>query len=363
MIKSLHIKNFQSHKDSLLEFSPGVNVLIGSSDTGKSSVWRALDLVINNRPTGSGFVSHWCKNEKGNYKDNTEITLNVDGREITRIKGKDNKYILDKEELKAFKTDVPDPVKELMNTDEINVQHQANNFFLLNLSAGKVAEELNRLVNLDIIDRTLSNVNGRLRKMKASITSNEEDIIKHETSLEKFSKLSDMEVDLNAIVVLQKEYEELQFQMDALGDCTNKIQLAQIELNKCKDFTGAEEAVSKLESLYSGFMLLSEQYDALESLYESIEAVEKELETEFDPAVEEEIEIVGEMIRKYNLLKSEMNDLDTVIQMVSETEETIENQNYDIEKAEKVYQEVLEEYNKTKNICPECGQIILEEVV
>ena len=35
MLSSLHVKHFQSHKDSRLEFASGVNVLHGSSDKGK----------------------------------------------------------------------------------------------------------------------------------------------------------------------------------------------------------------------------------------------------------------------------------------------------------------------------------------
>ena len=50
MIKSIHVVGFQSHADSTIEFDPGVNVLIGQSDSGKTAVVRALDWALNNRP-------------------------------------------------------------------------------------------------------------------------------------------------------------------------------------------------------------------------------------------------------------------------------------------------------------------------
>ena len=37
MISSVHIKNFQKHKDLSLEFTPGINVITGKSDAGKSA--------------------------------------------------------------------------------------------------------------------------------------------------------------------------------------------------------------------------------------------------------------------------------------------------------------------------------------
>ena len=36
MIIKVEIENFQSHKNTVLEFVPGTNVVIGESDAGKS---------------------------------------------------------------------------------------------------------------------------------------------------------------------------------------------------------------------------------------------------------------------------------------------------------------------------------------
>jgi len=59
MIKTLSIQNYQSHKDSTLEFDPGVNVIVGSTDSGKTAIIRALRWLIWNRPNGDSFRSTW----------------------------------------------------------------------------------------------------------------------------------------------------------------------------------------------------------------------------------------------------------------------------------------------------------------
>jgi exonuclease SbcC len=51
VIKSLHIKNFENHKDTTLDFSDGFNLICGLSNSGKSSILRALRLVAFNQWT------------------------------------------------------------------------------------------------------------------------------------------------------------------------------------------------------------------------------------------------------------------------------------------------------------------------
>lgn len=48
MISKITIRNFQTHKKSELEFTDGVNLIVGSSDNGKSSVIRAFRWLAEN---------------------------------------------------------------------------------------------------------------------------------------------------------------------------------------------------------------------------------------------------------------------------------------------------------------------------
>ena len=49
MIKSVEFQNFQSHKKTILEFVPGVNIIVGLSDAGKSAVMRAIKWCLKNQ--------------------------------------------------------------------------------------------------------------------------------------------------------------------------------------------------------------------------------------------------------------------------------------------------------------------------
>jgi exonuclease SbcC len=54
MIDHVAIKNFQSHKNTNIDFQRnGVNVIVGTSDQGKSAILRAILWAVNNRPMGT----------------------------------------------------------------------------------------------------------------------------------------------------------------------------------------------------------------------------------------------------------------------------------------------------------------------
>jgi len=57
VVEKITIKNFQSHEETELQFSSGVNVIVGSSDSGKSAILRALKWVVQNKPSGTAFFT------------------------------------------------------------------------------------------------------------------------------------------------------------------------------------------------------------------------------------------------------------------------------------------------------------------
>ena len=79
MLIQLVIENFQSHEKTALEFCSGINTIVGSSNSGKSAILRALYWVVYNKPGGFGFSSHWNLDKKGALKDPVQVALQVTG--------------------------------------------------------------------------------------------------------------------------------------------------------------------------------------------------------------------------------------------------------------------------------------------
>jgi len=160
-----------SHKASSLEFSEGVNVIVGATDSGKSAVIRALKWVLTNRPSGDSFCSSWG--------GDTEVHIDFDNGQVSRIRSKkDNMYLLGlHDEFKAVKTDIPDEIAVALNMNDLNLQTQFESHFLLSKSAGEVAAHFNKVAHLDKIDLGLQNINRWLRQIISVIADREQGIV------------------------------------------------------------------------------------------------------------------------------------------------------------------------------------------
>lgn len=167
MIQKLTLKNFEAHKDTLIDFEQGVTIIKGNSNAGKSSLFRALRFVLLNEPGGEDFI---------NFNENeTEVTLQYNNHIVTRAKARSNKrneYIVDGKVLKAFGQGVPDEVKQVSGLSEINYEWQFDKRpFLLAETGGYIAGKLNEIVNLDLIDISLKNIEQKRRTTNKDIES------------------------------------------------------------------------------------------------------------------------------------------------------------------------------------------------
>lgn len=158
-LKSIEIKNFQAHEHSVLELHPGMNVIVGESDSGKTAILRACELVRTNTPDGLRHVSKWARHrtKKGEIAldGRMEVTLtNASGKRITRFRdSKVNGYSVNGKELKAVGKTVPDEVAEALNLSDVNVAKQHDPHFMLSWSPPEVSRYFNGLCGLEILDK------------------------------------------------------------------------------------------------------------------------------------------------------------------------------------------------------------------
>lgn len=166
MIEKLRIKNFQRHERLDISFDSPVLAITGPTDTGKSSIIRALKWVVMNRPLGMGYIR--------NGSDRTDVSIKVDGVAIRRSRSQgQNSYQIKsngkKRHFDAIGTDVPDAVQKVLNLGPENFQGQHDPSFWFSLSGSEVAKALNKIVDLSVIDEVASRFANAIRTKKVGV--------------------------------------------------------------------------------------------------------------------------------------------------------------------------------------------------
>jgi DNA repair protein SbcC/Rad50 len=247
MITALKILNFQSHANSELTFHPGVNVIVGNSDSGKSAIIRALRWAIWNRPSGDSIRSWWG--------GATSCKIVLDGTSVTRYKDKVDKYTIEgkegtkTQEFKAIGIGVPEEVNRVLNVDNINLQYQLDSPFLLSKTPGEVASHFNAVAGLSKIDTATYNVNSWIREITADIKYKEAEEEKLKGQVKEFEYLPNLEKWVLFLEEKEKKLASLTADFNTLEKLKNDIFLLDVAIKDKSEILEAEPELDKILEL------------------------------------------------------------------------------------------------------------------
>ena len=235
-IESISLQNFQGHRKSTLKLCSGVNVIVGSSDAGKTSIFRAFRWVNENRPLGNSIVREG--------QDTTTVEMIVDETKIKKERKKNKtKYVVNNTVFEAVKSDVPDDVINAINMDEINISYQLTPHYMILDSKGKIAETLNRLTNLDRVSDVVMSLNRNVRENNQGIKNNEENLAEVEKTLKQsvYQELDEVSAVLFEIESKATDVFELEEKETAIKLSLNSLQKQQEILKTYKQLPTPEQ--------------------------------------------------------------------------------------------------------------------------
>ena len=258
MIEYIHIKNFQSHVDSRIDFSSRTTAVTGLSMNGKTAIKRAFEWLRKNRP--SGFRFNYRYGDKP-----TEVEIGIDGHILRLSKGDKtldddgNKAIYyikypdgSEVEEKAFGTSVPDSVTALLGISDISIQDQLDAYLLVISSAGEIARTINRITGVDVGDRWLKDINRNITSINRSISRISGEIDFLEEDVNKYDGIDDLKEITERAKILQANRDTKAEFSDQLVDIINTHNAAVRWLEENKAFL-------------SPLLKLKQEYDSLSS--------------------------------------------------------------------------------------------------
>jgi DNA repair exonuclease SbcCD ATPase subunit len=324
-IKQVKLINFQDHKETTVDFTEGVNLIVGSSDAGKSAILRAVNFVFQNDLRGNSFI------RVGTTECSVTIVFS-DGVEITRVKSTDvNNYILkdENEELHVFSkvaSTVPEQIQKYLGNPPLDDKKrpiayadQMANLFLVDLNSSDLPRTLSELTGIQHLQTAAETLGKNARSYDRSIKERND----------KIKKLNDNLVQYQYV---DKDYESISTIQSELNNLSNTLE----NINKARNFikinneiSSEAKKINNLSSKYKSLADIKPQIENLSNLLTSIKT--SRIHLSFHVKKTKEFKSTKADLDKYSRLCNEVfkNKLESVSGLKSnlETAEKYHNQN------------------------------------
>ncbi|MFZ5828355.1 MAG: AAA family ATPase [Bacillota bacterium] len=318
-IANLSIENFQSHERSELAFGPGLNVIIGPSDSGKSAVLRALRWALYNEPRGSEFV------RAGARECRVTVTMS-DGAVITRelLLSKSgatarHRYIVrepggEPQVFEAFGAEVPLEVTRahgmeqvLLDTDKkvvLSLGSQLEGPFLLTEPGSLRARAIGRLLGVHVVDAAQRGAQRDLRAARLDQARLEREAARLEEELEPYADIPEAEGRLTRAEALLARAELLSQRLERLSRLGADLERVEQESTHYRSrlaalgaLEAAEARAREAEERTRRIALLSARLQGLSELQERL-AAEQEQARQTEAHLQSSLAEYGETLRR-----------------------------------------------------------------
>lgn len=352
-INKLILSNFQQWKTGNIEFKPGLNIIIGDTESGKSTLFRSIYSIL----TGKMPEDYIRKGTKGcevkiEFSDNTTFRrirnkkdniADANGLIFERV-GKDIPFEYFN---KLGRTSIELGNKEL----SLCSYSQFEPHFFITLSDYDKSKLIGTICGIDIVDKLMDLINKDIRSNNTNIKFLEQQI--SEQKVEKATKQTEFEEVDKKCTELTSLYNYIQNNFKTLENLSNLSQKA-FSLNSSINTIKADK--NALESKISEFN--KDKVELLRKLH-NFKSILGTLTSEIDISKYQQLKLVveGIDISKVNLLddltflKEKLVTCNKNITYIKQSKIKVEQ---DIKDLETKKSELLKDFDK----CPLCGGII-----
>lgn len=196
-IAKVILENFQAHEHTEVEFDDGLNIIVGESNNGKTSILRGIMWVIDNQPLGTDFIM--------TGKDECKVTVCYDdGTSITRgrtlkdtgyydVYYKDENGILQHANYRGFTNAVPVEIANIHQMPKVNITKdiethlnvlsQLDGPFLLTESPLVKASAIGRITGTHVVDDAIKESNKTIQGNNKLIKNYQKELEEKENEL------------------------------------------------------------------------------------------------------------------------------------------------------------------------------------
>ncbi len=369
-IDSIHIQDFQNHQDTMIKLVPGLNVITGSSDSGKSAIVRALDLA---------FLDSFRKQDVRDGQKNSHVTINFrNGDTYKRTKGDTNELEFqyagkEVEKHSRFSKKFPQEAVDFLghipktSTSSLPFASQEDKLFLINLSDEAIGKEISKLLGIYDLEEASSNLGSDINKISADIKRLNTDIENTKKKLEPFEDLDEKLDKIEKLKKLSEQYEDLESYIKECETFFKEFLSLIKNINKCKSDLQIQNNL--LDFFTTKIPALEQNYheikDGLE-LVENIDCAKTNFfksKSQYEKSYEIAEGTIGLSISESISLQAIYNNLLDLESSLTEVSDNVDSYNEKIEKELETISSCEAEIKQWQDylsanfkICNECGK-------
>ena len=285
-LKKLTLKNFQKHENLTIDFTPGVNILYGHSDAGKSCIFRAIGFVFFGDPRDDKTI------RREGSKQTSVAALLDNGNEVERVKSASvNRYIVripGQQELvyDSIGAEIPEEVQQVLqvklvdidqNSLNLNLAEQITMPFLTDLPGSSRLKLFNKLTGNDLLDKVagnfnkeILNINKEIKNVTYTIETNKPKVESLSNEIERRQKLSQsFEASRLKIEKRFEVYKKLKTLSDNIAKnrvsfkiCTNELDsIKLVDFAAIASLKSQIQALRTLEKIKTAYLITTSQLD------------------------------------------------------------------------------------------------------
>jgi len=361
MYVKAEIINFQSHAKTVFALDQGATVFTGTSDSGKSSIMRALYWLFFNKPEGFAFRSTFAKEDEP-----TEVSIWSEAEEgvvkITRHRSnKLDCYRVDAPgeeiaEYKALKGKVPEEVQAYFNMNKRNFQTQAEQYYLIDQTSSTIAKEFNTLTNLEVMDKCIKQINTMVKAARSGLSYIESEINENTTDVNALDWVPYATGKFDEILDLEEELEKVQKEAYNVQEIISEYNEIEEVIHEQEELLfGFREGLEELMVIDAG---IEEHRNELTSVCAHIEynaSIDAILNSnEYIPKAKLHLQSLIEMQSELSPLSGELkqikNWMDYFVDVAKREEETGDSVNET--------RAIFEDKKKELGVCPLCETVL-----
>ena len=287
-IKEVIIENFQSHEHTHIKFHDRLNIIIGESNNGKTSILRAIMWVIDNQPLGNDFIM------AGKTECKVRVVFNNDSWIERGRTTKDTGYyktfdgVSKSATYRGFTNAVPVEIANIHQMPKIqitkdyethlNVMTQLDEPFLLTQSPANKAAAIGRITGTHIVDAAIKELNRENKTKSTLINNNSKHIDEEKLALSKLPNVDALHKVAIAFDSLVKYGEQLFSRINTVNGQYTVINDTSLQIEQQRNAIDTQRNILQIQPVVSFTWKLLDKITTIYNQFVEIQRIKQEIE-------------------------------------------------------------------------------------